>query len=741
MIFPNRFPRYFTLSKIKIALILSLSSANVIASPFVVDETSISQKIQQMTLDEKISLLSFSLKSALSLENGALGSAGFVPGIPRLSIPALQMTDASLGIANPKFNRKNDQVTAFPSTMLLAATFSPSLAEKGGKILGIEAREKGFNILLAGGADVIRDPLNGRNFEYFSEDPLLTGKMAGHAIRGIQSEGTVSTMKHFILNTMETGRVVMSADLNQEAMREVDLFAFKIAGEIGHPGAVMPGYNRVNGEWASENSFLLNEVLKHEWGFNGWVISDWGATHSTLKAVNAGLDQQAAYDLDQAHYFGEPLKKAVSKGQVTMARIDDMVKRILTSVSRISGFGARLHNNNFTITAHKLVAQNEAEEGIVLLQNRENVLPLLPHEKILVVGGYANRGVMSGGGSSQVLPEGSFEVKEPVSYDPKAPKAYYHPSSPLHALQHTQTELEVSYNDGQLTNQLKEQAAKADKVIVFATAWNSEAVDAENLSLPHHQNDLINFVAEQNKNTIVVLETGGPVLMPWISSVKGIIESWYPGGQGAEAIANILVGQVNPSGHLPVTFPQSEKQLPQFTHPAASETSAHPTTKAKSGLFGVDYNTQGVDVGYRWFEKTHQRPLYPFGYGLSYTHFSYSGLTVVSKKNTVTIHFTVSNQGSKAGKAVPQIYIDPTSQPQVTAKLAGWRKVDLASGEQKYVSLSIDPRLFARWNTTNQQWSTIPGEWNLRLGENAEDKKLEKKVSLKPSTFSDPKGI
>ncbi len=388
-----------------------------------------------MTLDEKIALLhtQFGTPFAGRPEpRGALDSAGFDPGLPRLDVPPLQETDAGLGVADP--TGKTVDVTALPSGLAIGATFDTAMARAGGAAIGAEARARGFNVMLAGGANLTRDPRNGRNFEYVGEDPLLTGVIAGAAIAGIQSQGVVSTLKHFALNDQETGRVMLDAVIAESAARESDLLAFEIALEQGQPGAVMTGYNRINGLFASENPFLINNVLKGDWHFGGWVMSDWGATHSTAAAVRAGLDQESGDNLDSGLPFGAPLKAAVENGQVPAARLDDMALRVLRTRFRVAAGGSTAVGGD--VDQHRAVAEAIARQGIVLLKNESQLpLPRTLH-RILVVGEHADFGVLSGGGSSQVVPPGALRLPgDPPGKYYGLPKLY-DPSSPLQAIRH-----------------------------------------------------------------------------------------------------------------------------------------------------------------------------------------------------------------------------------------------------------------------------------------------------------------
>ncbi|CCG86522.1 glycoside hydrolase family 3 C-terminal domain-containing protein [Erwinia piriflorinigrans] len=689
--------------------------------------------VNAMTEDEKFSWLSAPMAIPLdgeALPPEAIGSAAWYPAIPRLGIPAMQQSDASLGITALGNVRPGDNATALASSLLLASTFNPEMAELTGKLVGHEAFAKGFNVQLAGGANLIREPRGGRNFEYLSEDPLLTGVMAGNSVRGIQSKHVVSTVKHFALNPQETGRVLISSDLKEAAMRESDLLAFEIAIEIGQPGAVMPGYNLVNGDWASENSFLLNDVLKGDWQYPGWVMSDWGATHSTTKAALAGLDVQSGANLDNKVWFGPLLKQAVAAGEVPQSRIDDMVRRILRSLFAVgSPEQPPQPLGDIDYMAHRLTAQREAEQGIVLLKNENETLPLpRGSRRLLVVGAHADSGVLAGGGSSAVTPVGSLRLPG-VDFMGIQTDKVIHPSSPLWAIRAESGAREVSFLDGENIAQAVSQAHRADAVIVFAEEWRSESLDAQGLSLPGEQNALIQALAEANPQTIVVLETGGPVTMPWLDNVSAVLEAWYPGSGGGEAIAGVLFGRVNPSGRLPVTFPVAEAQLPHPQQTDPETTTSLPATPLKGGIIHMDYNVEGSDVGYRWFARTGQTPLFPFGYGLSYTSFCYTDLSATINNGNIHVTLTVTNSGQRAGADVPQIYIQPVSRSYV-ARLAAFRRVYLQPGESCQLELMLEPRVISCWNSQKAQWVTEAGCYNILLGRNATDYVLQAQVEL-----------
>ncbi|WP_246759369.1 beta-glucosidase [Erwinia phyllosphaerae] len=694
--------------------------------------------LQAMTNEEKFAWLSGPMAIPLGdepLPEGAIGSAAYYPAIPRLGIPAMQQSDASLGVSALGNIRPGDNATALASGLLLAATFNPQMAEETGKLVGREAFAKGFNVQLAGGANLIREPRGGRNFEYLSEDPLLTGIMAGHSVRGIQSEHVVSTVKHFAVNAQETGRVVVSSDLSEAAMRESDLLAFEIALEIGQAGAVMPGYNLVNGTWASENDFLLNKVLKGDWGYQGWVMSDWGATHSAAKAALAGLDVQSGANLDKQAWFDKPLREAVASGEVPQARIDDMVRRILRSLFAVGAidYPAR-PGGDIDYMAHRLQAQREAEQGIVLLKNAR-ALPLPKGAKrLLVVGAHADAGVLAGGGSSSVTPVGSLRLPG-VDFMGIATDKIYHPSSPLHAIRAESGSAEVDYASGEDVRKVTELAQKADAVIFIAEEWRSEALDAEGLALNDEQNQLISKLAAVNKNTVVVLETGGPVTMPWLDEVAAVLAAWYPGSGGAEAIAGVLFGRVNPSGRLPVSFPASEQQLPNPEQLDPATTTSMPGVPVKGDIVHINYDIEGSDVGYRWYSRTQQTPLFRFGFGLSYTTFDWRDLKVTPNAAAIEASLTVTNSGERAGADVVQLYIQPKNKAYVP-RLVAFARTELAPGESRVVTLTLEPKVIACWDTTQSAWQIAQGDYDIVAGRHAEDVSLQANLTLAAQQFS-----
>lgn len=659
----------------------------------------------QMTLDERIGLLHVPMAftyDAEGIDACAIGAAGCVPAIERLGVPPLHMSDASLGVTNPLGVRPGDGGTALPSGLALAATFNAALAYEGGAMIGAEAHAKGFNVLLAGGANLARDPRNGRNFEYLGEDPLLAGTLAGESIRGIQSQGVVSTTKHFSLNGQETNRHWADSKIDEAAHRESDLLAFQLAIERGHPGSVMGAYNLVNGRYACGNEHLLDEVLKGDWAYPGWVMSDWGATHSVGYAVR-GLDQQCGEQFDAHVHFGAPLKEAVEAGEVPAERVSDMVRRILRSMFAVGLFDRAAAPAAIDEVAHSQVALAVAHEGIVLLENRDALLPLAKTiARIAVIGGHADAGVLSGGGSSQVISPGGTSVSIPLGGEgmmAQHRRMVFHPSSPLWAIRAQAKDAEVRFDDGRYVASASLLARWADVVVVFANQWMGEGEDAPDLSLPDGQDALIEAVATANAKTIVVLQTGGPVSMPWLAKAGAVLSAWYSGARGGEAIADILFGNVCPSGRLPVTFPASLDQYPRREIPGWG--------LPQRTRFEVPY-TEGADVGYRRFAVTGERPLFPFGFGLSYTSFRYSALQV-SGGETLSLSFAVTNTGSRPGKDAPQVYLVRAGGERLM-RLIGFAKVALEPGETKTVNLTADARLLANFDAAARCWKVTAGD-------------------------------
>jgi beta-glucosidase len=691
--------------------------------------------VAQMTPDEKIRTLfgyfSTDFKGVAAPKEGRPYSAGFIHGSARLGLPPQWQTDAGIGVSTQPGPKPRER-TSLPSGLATTASWNPQLAYQGGAMIGNEARMSGHNVLLAGGVNLLREPRTGRNFEYGGEDPLLAGVMVGEQIRGIQSNHIISTVKHFAFNDQETSRNVIDAKIGDAAGRMSDLLAFQIAIERGDPGAVMCSYNRVNGAYACENDYLLNQVLKRDWGYRGYVMSDWGGTHSTIPAAVNGLDQQSGWPFDNAEYFNAGLKEAVENNHVPQARLDDMVHRIVRSMF---ANGLMDHpqpveeGDKIDFAAHAKTSQLDAQEGIVLLKNAGGLLPLAPGLKtIAIIGGHADVGVLSGGGSAQVYPRGGSAVPNEGPNGFPGPMVYL-PSSPLKALA-ARSKAKFVYHDGKDAASAAKLAAASDVAIVFGTQWTAEGIDAANLSLPNGQDGLIAAVAAANPKTVVVLETGGPVTMPWLGSVGAVVEAWYPGTNGGEAIAAVLSGEVNPSGHLPVTFPRSESQLPRAT------VDGDPAAKP-GGRYSVDYNIEGAAVGYKWFELKGHQPLFAFGHGLSYTAFGYSGLAAKADGGSIAVSFNASNTGKRAGKAVPQVYVAPAAGGwEAPRRLGGWDKLALKPGESRASRVQVDPRLLAVFDSASGKWKIAAGEYIVTLAEAADKPVATVKVTLAAREFA-----
>lgn len=665
----------------------------------------------------------------------AVPAAGYIAGLPRLGVPALRETDASLGVAYALGIRK-DGATALPSALAMASTFNDALVEKAGAMIGGEARAKGFNVMLAGGVNLIREPRSGRAFEYFSEDPLLSGRMAGAAIKGIQSNHIISTIKHLALNDQETGRRYVDVQISDAAARESDLLAFQIGLEIGRPGSVMCAYNQVNGRPACSSDYLLNKVLKTDWGFKGFVMSDWGSVPELAAALH-GLDQQSAAELDAKAWFREPLAEAAQADRAYRERLRDMNKRILYA---IYDNGLDVHpatpGGAIDAEANAHLARKVAEQSIVLLRNRGDILPLSSSVKrIAVIGGYAHEGVLSGGGSSQVHAADRHILTVPMPIEDPASAFImqgYHPSSPLKAIRQRAPQAQVTFRQGDYIADAVAEAKRADVVILFADKWATEGMDVPDLTLPKGQDALIAAVTAANPNTVVVLETGNPVAMPWLDSTAAVLEAWYPGARGGEAIASVLFGDVNPSGRLAVTFPASLDQLPRhdidgyFTTPPNIAGYA----PSKDARLTADYTIEGSDVGYRWMARSKLAPLFPFGFGLSYTRFETRGL----KLSPGHASFTVTNTGAKAGATVAQLYLVDRDGKQMR-RLVGYQRAELEPGASTRVSIDIDPRLLADWESGG--WSIAGGHYKFALGENAQDLGESRTIAIKPRHWRD----
>ena len=694
---------------------LAAAGTAAAAPPAVADPDARAARVEaQMTDDERHGLLSGIMAlpfpgSDLTLPDGVPVTAGYWPGVPRLGVPPLLATDASLGVVNPLQMRAGDGATALPAGLALASTFDPVLAERAGAMIGREARAKGFNVLLGGGINLAYDPRNGRNFEYLGEDPLLAGTLAGAAIRGTQSQGVVSTIKHFALNAQETQRTTADAIMDRDALREAELLAFQLGIEQGRPGAVMCAYNLVNGQKACGNDWLLNGVLKGDWRFPGWVMSDWGAVESP-EFLRAGLDQQAGRQLDREPWFDAPLRERIASGAIPAARRSDAVRRILRSVYAV-GADRPATAEPLDAAAHAQVALDVARRGIVLLKN-DGALPLAAVRSVLVIGDNADFGVLSGGGSSQVTPAGGapriVEAGGDNFFQAVVSRRLYMPSSPLQALRALLPEATVTFHAGYSAAAAAATAARYDVAVVFATRWEGEGSDYASLDLPQGQDELIRAVAAANRRTIVVLQTGNPVAMPWLEQVAGVVEAWYPGQEGGRAIAEVLTGATNPSGRLPISFPRSLESQPRREIPGLGAPERTPVR--------VEY-PEGSAVGYRRYARDGLTPLFAFGHGLGYTRFSHSAPRLVARQ-PLTLAITVRNEGERAGEDVPQLYLVGRDETRVQ-RLVGFQRVALAPGESRELRFTPDPRLLAQFSQGG--WRIDAARYRFAVGHSATD--------------------
>jgi beta-glucosidase len=694
--------------------------------------------VKELTLDEKILLLHGTGMSDLGPVNPLAaqsnGGAGYVVGIPRLGIPAIQMADAAYGVTRGAKNGRYS--TALPDDLAGAASWDPEAAYEYGALIGRELRAQGYNVSLGGGVNLAREPRNGRTFEYMGEDPILAGTMVGQVMRGEQAQHVIGDLKHYALNDQESGRNAVNVNIDRRSMRESDLLAFEIGLRESNAGAVMCSYNRVNGDFACENKYLLTDALKRDWNFKGFVMSDWQGTHSTAKASAAGLDHEEPGEI----FYGDAMKKAVESGNVPLAEVDEHVHRILRSMFASGVIDDPPKKSAVDVKGGLAVAQKIEEQSIVLLRNEHSQLPLEVSKiaSIAVIGAHADVGMISGGGSAQVDPPGGNAIMPPGEGGPKWHAHIWFPTSPLKAIRAQAPHAKVQYDPGANPDAAAALAKTADVAIVFAYQWESEGMDLDSLSLPERQDDLIAKVAAANPHTVVVLETGSPVTMPWAEQVSGILEAWYGGSRGAEAIARVLFGEVNPSAKLPITFPKSEADLP---HPSIVKPPPESTTRGHdpdawrtiaSGLpaFQTTYD-EGLKVGYKWYDAEKKQVLFPFGFGLSYTTYTYSNLKVTPGKS-VHLSFRVTNTGTRAGAEIAEAYAAlPESAGEPPKRLVGWSKVKLNAGESKEVAIEVDPEYLSIFNVERNAWQLIPGDYTFLVGGSSQSLPLKESVNLK----------
>ena len=670
--------------------------------------------IADMTLEEKASLC-----SGLDFWH--------TKGIERLGIPSIMVTDGPHGL------RKQDEgvdhlglnkavpATCFPSAVGLASTWNRELMNKVGVALGEECQAENVAVLLGPGANIKRSPLCGRNFEYFSEDPYLSSQMAAGHINGVQSQGVGTSLKHFAANNQEHRRMSVDVIVDERTLREIYLASFEGVVKEVQPWTVMCSYNKVNGEYASENNYLLNEVLKDEWGFEGFVVSDWGAVNERAVGLENGLE------LEMPSTMGVGDKKivdAVNNGQLAEEKLDRAVERLLTIIFK--AVDNKKENAVYSKDAHHLLAREAARESMVLLKNEDAILPLGKSGTVAVIGAFAQNPRYQGGGSSHITPtklESILAEIDTVSGEN---------TTVLYAQGYDLKSDEV---DEALINEAKEVAAEVDTVVLFAglpDRYESEGYDREHLRMPQNHIKLIEAVAEVNSNIVVVLCNGAPIEMPWLGQVKAVLEGYLGGQALGGAIADLLFGDANPSGKLAETFPKRLSDNPSFLN--------FPGEGDK-----VEYK-EGIFVGYRYYDKKNMEPLFPFGYGLSYTTFEYSNLTIDQKKikdtDTVSVTVTVKNTGNVAGKEIVQLYVRDVESSVIRPEkeLKGFEKVELQPGEEKTVTYTLDKRSFAYYNEELKDWHVETGEFEILVGKSSRNIVLTETIHVQ-STVTVPKLI
>jgi beta-glucosidase len=742
-----KFGTYLLLSVI--AALTLISAASVAAAqnndrPWMNSSLSPEQRadlvLKELTLDEKLALvhgngMAHAEQWQMPLSHLTNGGAGYVEGFKRLGIPPLVISDAAYGVRDSGLNGRYS--TAMPSSLGAAASWDTDAACEFGTVIGQELRAQGFNMTLGGGVDLTREPRNGRSFEYAGEDPLLAGTVVGNLMKCEQAQHVVGDIKHYVMNDQETGRFFVNAVISKRAIQESDLLAFHIAISIANPGAVMCSYNRINGDFGCENAYTLKDVLKKEWGFKGFVISDWAGTHSTEKASAAGLDQEQPMN----EFFGPKLKEAVQAGRVPMSEIDDHARRVLYA-EFLSGIVDDPPQKGVVDVEKGLdVARRIEEKSIVLLKNSPAALPIDPSKvrSIAIIGGHADVGMISGGGSAQVDPPGGNAIMPPGKGATVWQKPVWFPTSPLKALKAKLPNTKIDFDSGKDLQSAANLARSADLAIVFAYQWLSEDMDVPSLSLPHNQDALIEKVVSANPHTIVVLETGTAVTMPWINKVAGVVETWFAGSSGHKALANVLVGDVNPSGKLPMTFPKTEADLShpdRPTVPAESQSrstdvadNGAPTSNASAHTGYVVRYDEGPQVGYKWYETQKKQPLFAFGFGLSYTSYEYSGLSVDSSARVA--HFTIKNMGKCAGAEIAEVYARlPKGTDEPYKRLVGWKRVSLSPGESQTVTVSIDPRVLQTFDEATDSWRLSSGDYEVVVGPSSDNTPLSGSLTV-----------
>jgi beta-glucosidase len=663
----------------------------------------ITKLVEQMTLEEKVSLCSGQ-------------DFWHTKEIPRLKIPSILMTDGPHGLRKISADRGmeiSQHATCFPTAAALGSSWDPELAAEVARAIGLEAKGQGIQLLLGPGVNMKRSPLCGRNFEYYSEDPVLSAGLAAAFVKGVQSRGVGACVKHFAANNQETDRMRIDVVVDQRALHETYLRAFEKVVKQAEPLAVMAAYNKINGEYCCQNRELLFDILHKEWGFNGIVVSDWAAVYDRVLALNAGLHLQMPYD---GSISDKKIVKAVHEGVVTETHLDNMVVRLLQAV-----FWTHNHRSgkvSVDYKAHHKLARRAAAESIVLLKNEQQILPIEPrkYRKILVVGGFAQSPRFQGAGSSQINPTA---VDIPYEEIKKAGGSSF-------TVYYAEGYAPEDKVDNTLIKQACESAQDADIVIVLAglpDLFESEGYDRVHLDLPAAHNELISELAKVNGKIVVVLQNGSAVTMPWLDQVQAVLEVSLGGQAVGGAIADVLFGKVNPSGKLSETFAHRLSDTPAYVNWPGQE--------------GRVFYGEGIFVGYRYYEKKRIAPLFIFGHGLSYTSFEYSNLktdeSVLSRDDVLEITCTVKNTGQRSGKEVVQLYLGLEKEhPEHPLKqLAAFRKIELQPGQKKSVSFTLAYGDFAFYSVLQSKWVSKAGVYTIYIGSSSRDIRLHQRIELK----------
>lgn len=700
-------------------------------------EEKIEEIIEKLTIEEK---------AAMVHGNGLFRTGG----VERLNIPPVKMSDGPMGVRNEfpddswmPIGNSNDYVTYLPCNTALAATWNRSLAHEAGVVLGSEARGRGKDIILGPGINIVRSPLCGRNFEYMSEDPFLTGQLAVPLIRGIQENNDVAAcVKHFAVNNQETERLNVEVEIDERALREIYLPAFEDAVKEGNSYSIMTAYNKLFGYYCSHSEYLIREILEDEWGFDGVVVSDWGAVHDTVEAAVAGMDieMNVTYNFDE-YFFAKPLVEAVKAGKVSEEVVNEKIRRILRMMYKINAFSEDRKRGVYNSPKHREKTLDIAREAIVLLKNEKNILPLNDNKikTLAVIGENANIIHSNGGGSAEIkaLYEvtpllgiasrlgGQTDVKYAKGYSPDKSKKEELINEAVEVakisdaviiiggLKHTADDLQLENN-----------ALTVSKDQEIKHHVDSEGYDKTDLDLPYNQDELIKRVLEVNKDAVVVMLSGAPIKMTeWIDDAATVVQTWYNGMEGGNALAEVIFGDINPSGKLPVTFPKTLEDSP-----------AHKIGEFPGGKT-VKY-AEGIYVGYRYFETFDVEPLFCFGHGLSYTAFKYEDLDVSVSETVedvnITVKFKITNTGDKAGAEIPQIYVRDleASIERPKLELKGFEKVYIEAGETKDVEIKLNKKSLAFYSIEDKKWTVESGGFEILIGSSSKDIRLSKEFNL-----------